>query len=133
MGRLAEWSKANSPFLNMGDGETVTVEYLGYKMMQDRRDASKEKPVYKVALALPDGSGKVVKMFETSAGSVAKFFDTLSDDATGKAKKAGIMVKIVRNGEGTETKYKCVELDAAGQPVGGSEEDLGADLGDPHF
>lgn len=119
MGKLGAWAKDNSPFLSLDDGETVQVEYLGYKMVQDRRDANKEKPVYKMAWLQPDGS-KVVKLFETSAGNVAKFFDPLSDEL-GKAKKI-TMVSITRHGVGTDTKYKLVEMDASGQPTGVAAE-----------
>lgn len=117
MGALKEWAKKNSPFLSLGDGEMVEAEYMGFKIVGDSRNPDKDKPVYKLGVLNEDGS-KVVKMFETAAGKVARFFDRLSDEkSVGKPIRQGIMVRITRHGLDTATKYTCVELDATGQPV----------------
>jgi len=99
MGKLADWSKKNSKFLNLQDGESIKATYRGYKEVTSAFDPDKEAIRYKLDTKHGD------KLWDTSAKGVALFFDDVEE---------GQQVLIKRRGIATETQYELslVETDS---------------------
>ncbi len=91
MGQLSDWTKENSQFFKLEDGESATVVFKGFEFAKSTFDP--DRPIVRYTLKTPHG----VKLWDSSAQGIAKFFDTI---------KNGQTIKITRMGTGTDTKYK---------------------------
>src|SRR3990167_6683190 len=105
MGELANWAKKTSKFVNLEDNEPLHATYQGFKIVNDSRDPEKEKVVYRLGIVI-DGQ-QIVKAFETAAGKVARFFDTVA---------IGAWVSITRHGMLGDTSYDCEAIPGLGEP-----------------
>jgi len=85
VGKLAEWSKENSKFIKIADGESYEGEYQGYSIGTNMN--GDPAIIYKL-----DG-----KELKSSSAKLASMFDKLD---------IGTRVKISRSGEGLQTKWK---------------------------
>ena len=112
MGQLSDWAKKNSKTLILDDGETVEAVYQGYKIGVNPFDVEKEIAFYKLTIK-QDGED-ATKVFKSTSGKAARFFDEL---------KPGARVKITRHGKGAETKYEFDELDGTGTVKAGEEDE----------
>jgi len=90
MGQLSNWTKKNAKFFKLEDGESAEVVYQGFSFVKSKFDQDKE--VVRYMLKTPFG----VKAWDTSAATVANFFDAV---------KPGQKVTIARKGTGTNTTY----------------------------
>lgn len=88
---LNEFVKDNSKFLRLDDKESFEGTYVTFKVTGSQFDPDKETVVYK--LRYPD---QKEVYFQTASVAVAKAFGKL---------KGGELIKIVREGSGTKTKY----------------------------
>lgn len=93
VGRLADYADANSKWLNVSDGQKVTVKFLGYKMETDR--SGDFIPSYQF-----ETKPGIVKTLQSRSKSLAGFFDEDSGEA-----KVGAVVTLSRTGSGSETRY----------------------------
>lgn len=96
---LGDFVKDNSKFLKLGNGESFEGVYKGYKVGPSKFDPEKETCVYKFSC---EGEDEKFVYFQTASVAVAKIFSQY---------KGGEKVKITRQGEGTNTKYKIVSPD----------------------
>lgn len=71
MGQLADAAKKNSNFLKLEKGETVTVVYLGVRLVPSQLDPTKEVAQYK--FGTPHGE----KFWTNGNSKIMMFFDTL--------------------------------------------------------
>lgn len=92
MGQLSDWSDKNSKFVKIEDGQTIEAVYEGFKIIPSHFDSDRE--VIRYLLKVDDS----VKLWETGASGVARFFDKL---------QPGGKVKITRHGTGTNTNFDC--------------------------
>lgn len=97
MGQLSDWSKQNSRFFKIEDGETVRVVYEGFKIAKSSFDADREVISYTVKTS----EGR--KIWNTSSAAVAEFLDKVKQDKT---------VSITRSGSGKNTKYQLSVVEA---------------------
>lgn len=91
MGQLSDWTKENSQFFKLEDGESAEVVFKSFEFAKSTFDP--DRPIVRYTLKTPHG----VKLWDSSAQAVARFFDTV---------KPGQNIKITRMGTGTDSKYK---------------------------
>lgn len=89
MGELGKWSKENSKFIKIGDGETFEGIYQGYKEGVNMN--GDPAIVYKF-----DG-----KELKSSSAKLASYFDNIA---------IGTRVRIARTGSGLQTKWEVEKL-----------------------
>lgn len=97
MGRLKDYSKKNSKFLKLEDGESFIGTYLGYSMTFNKM-SGKEVPIFK----FKDEEGQE-KFLQSQSGFLCHFFDEDSNES-----KVGDVIKITRIGTGMNTKYQAI-------------------------
>lgn len=98
MGELSDWTKENSQFFKLEDGESATVVFKGFEFAKSTFDP--DRPIVRYTLKTPHGA----KLWDSSAQGIAKFFDTI---------KSGQTIKITRIGTGTDTKYKLALVEGS--------------------
>ncbi len=96
MGELANWGKKNSPYLKIGDNETVKVAFEGYKIVPDNRDPSKEKIRYEFEWE------RETKYFESASSAVAMKLDSA---------KVGDIFYIHKSKQGDKNRYEVMTPD----------------------
>ena len=89
MGELKDWAKANSPFIKLADGESVTGIYGGF---QKGSYAGKPLIEYKIG----------EKVLSSSSGKLANIMDEIS---------VGEEMTITRKGTGMNTTYEVKKSD----------------------
>jgi len=100
MGKLGDWANKNRVYLKIEDGETVSVLYLGCKVVQSSFDPEQETVQYSFEV------GGDPKLFESRSLVFADKFDKIDE---------GSWVKITRNGKGRATEYKVEPFDLEGK------------------
>ena len=98
MGDLRRFAQTNSKFIKMKSGEHFIGRYLGYDFTKDMN--GNDTVLYK----FKDSDGQE-KALQSSGRSLCDFFDDV--DGTGKVND---MVKIIRDGEMRQTRYRCEVL-----------------------
>ena len=86
MGELGEWSKKNSKFLVIRDGDTVQAKFNGARIVPSTFDPEKETVSYKLG----------EQTWNCSARSLAAQMDKVP---------MGTEIAITRTGEGPKTRY----------------------------
>lgn len=81
MGELANTAKKNSNFLKISKNETVTVTYMGYRIIPSTMDPTKDSVQYKFNTEYGE------KFWTNGNSQIMMFFDTL---------KPGVVVAITR-------------------------------------
>lgn len=95
---LADFRRDNSTFLQLGDGESCEVEYLGFNVVPNSKDPTKEVVSYR----LKQAGGKIV-FWQTASGKVSKFMEKVTE---------GSKIKITRHGTLTSTTWDIEPLPA---------------------
>lgn len=72
MGQLADTARKNSNFLKIEKGETVTVTYLGVRLVPGQLDPTKDVAQYKFATTHGE------KFWTNGNGKIMIFFDNLA-------------------------------------------------------
>ena len=116
MGKLGEWAEKNRTYLKIEPGETVTVLFLGYKIVTSRFDPDEETIQYSLEV------GGDPKVFESRSLALADAFDGV---------EKGSLVNITREGKGPKTKYTIEPYEKAEEGEVGSDKLDGGDDGAP--
>jgi len=95
MGDLRRFAQKNSKFIKLKSGEHFIGVFLGYSFSQDMN--GNETVLYKFK-----DSEEQEKTLQSSGRSLCEFFDNV--DGQGKIND---MVKIIRDGEARQTRYRC--------------------------
>mgnify|MGYP001579347439 CR=1 FL=1 len=88
-----QWAFKNSKFLSLNDGDSFTAKLKDTKPIPSRFDAEKE--VIRYTFEMEDGT---VKYWENGSG---KTLEQMSE-------YVGMIVQVIRNGEGNQTKYEVL-------------------------
>ena len=104
MGKLKDFAKRNSPFIKLGDGESIEAVYNGYK---ESNYMGKETVVYILG----------TKQLSSTSGKLALLMDEINEGTT---------IRISRHGLGMDTTYsvKVKDVDGKYQLVGIKEPEL---------
>ena len=95
MGNLRRFSQMNSKFIKLKSGEHFIGAYLGYAFGKDMN--GNDVPFFK----FKDSDG-TEKTLQSRGRALCEFFD--ETDGEGKVND---MIKIIRDGEGMNTRYRC--------------------------
>ena len=98
MGDLKDWSRKQSKFVKLEDGESMTLQYEGFDIIPSKFDPEKQSIRYKFSL---NGDKK---FWENGTQKVALQFDNI---------KTGSIVKVTRKGLEKATSYAVEVIDAA--------------------
>ena len=115
MAELGDWAKRNSKTLILDSGETVEATYEGFKITTNPFDEEKEIVLYKLSMQI--AGEPQTKIFKSTSGKAARFFDELL---------IGTRIKITRHGKGLDTRYDFSVLGTGNQIVqaGETEEEI---------
>lgn len=95
MGELRDWADSQTDRLVIEPGEAVLVKYLGFKVIPNRFDPKSTTVEYHLLV------GEEEKTFTSRSGTLARGFDKIEIEGT---------AKILRTGEGSNTRYKIVPV-----------------------
>jgi len=90
MGKLGKWADDQRDYIKLRDGDSMIVEFLGWKIVPNRQDPEKQ------CIRYTFGIGDQVKTFDSQSTALADLMDEVEEGET---------VEITRTGKGFDTKY----------------------------
>ena len=107
MGKLRAWADDQRDYIKMKDGDSIIVEFLGFKIVPGRLDP--EKKVIRYTFGIDDK----IKTFDSQSTALADLMDEIEE---------GQVVKITKTGEGFDTKYEVEPMKPAKKKVSTKKE-----------